>query len=1252
MKDVLIPASRNVLQLGPLKGNELANSPLYRNSFLNGATVYIDPRQSGVRADGVAWIGSPLLDAASYYAQVGVGVAELMTKGGTVTLGAQGFAGTGTAALAPDVTVGAGAAIDISGGWVRYQAGQVRTTQLVTSDGHIVDIAHADPNIAYAGLFTGYTLNHGRWGVTESWVSPLTGNGRYVAEYTEGRDAGALTVKASAIAFEGDLFADAFAGDRQRLGGSVGTAASKIFGDSRGLQASSGQRPAGGFLYIQALTETTGGADVVIVDGAADRPAAGLDTIVLSDGLLSDSGLGQVSVHTSGKVTIEQGADVELGPGGVFDVLAGRTLTVAGSITVPSGRISLETFDSRGLSDHTYGGSAFGDKAVADRLGDYDVVVTGSLSTRGLWVNDYGQFASGGDGGGYLDGGAISLYAAPNLAAAFDRDGQRLANSTYADPDDAAAPRSAQDISGSILVDAGARLDVSGGGRIRPDGSFDFSARGGDLALVSETTYFQLSTTTSGRTGGLSGLRVGGLLFTDSSGSETPYVSLNPDRINAHVSFDPGSILAHGFAGGGTFALTAPQVAFAAQAGGRATVLPLEFFADAGFGAYDITSYKTALLANQFANSLGGSNALLATQTLTVGAGQVLRLSQSLLPSLLDVKQADALHALGTGGDLYSVLTPAVPADAWDRRAVDLTLGGLLELHVAQGGRIEGEAGTHLTVAKLFNEGTIRLPGGKITQNEVLPLIYGADGLRHGVTDLAQAFSTDAAGRFTEDGPNRLGLRNEDGDLLTNAEVADSHALYLLGLLDEGEGVRLAAGSLTDLSGTVIVNPRAALNGIGLMIRDGRVIAGGTLEAVPSHVLAGLPFRANEDLLSELSLDDGQRYGLIRAAQRITLDKGSVLDLSGVADRLDLPTRLTGSLNGLGYAAAPVWSDGGTLSAPNGVLMAAGATVRAEGGAPLALGGKLEVSDLTLVQHDGKAAVVDTLSADQIEAAGFDTLRVFGSITGKGDVSLSLGRAFLLESKPFALDPRFDLADGSVRDGYLPTIRSLGGTLRVDAGYIRFGSGLFDTVSDPAAGVAGSGKVSFEAKAIDIVGALLIDRSVADARFEATGDLRLIGARPWQSLLPTTAALPTTLNGQVAANGNLTFAASRVYPTTGSAFQISSTAATGQITFARAGTSTGPVPLSAGASLVVQAATIVQGGALYAPLGTITLGGNEALTRQDSSTDPVRFFARPPRRLPCRPAVRHRSPPAANRSPTASRPTGPNGSSHRPAPIR
>ena len=94
-----------------------------------------------------------------------------MTTGGNVTLGTDSFTQGGNANLAGDVTVKAGAVIDLDGGWVTYQAGWVKTTELIDASGNIVNIGQANPDDTYIGIYNGFTSVQARWGVVgkELW---------------------------------------------------------------------------------------------------------------------------------------------------------------------------------------------------------------------------------------------------------------------------------------------------------------------------------------------------------------------------------------------------------------------------------------------------------------------------------------------------------------------------------------------------------------------------------------------------------------------------------------------------------------------------------------------------------------------------------------------------------------------------------------------------------------------------------------------------------------------------------------------------------------------------------------------------------------------------------------------------------------------------------------------------------------------------------------------------------------------------
>src|SRR5262249_53568435 len=153
--------------------------------------------------------------------------------------------------------------------------------------------------------------------------------------------------------------------------------------------------------------------------------------------------------------------------------------------------------------------------------------------------------------------------------------------------------------------------------------------------------------------------RVNGIL----DGGGNGVLPLNPGAINSHVTIADGSILAAGFAGGGTFTLETPEFQFGDDKTAVGTELPLDFFSQTGFANYNIVSYKTDLIPNEFDNGYGGYNAVLATQILNIGDGQVLDLTQSYFSTILNSAQIQSLHNLQSGGDLYSVLTPSVPVD-------------------------------------------------------------------------------------------------------------------------------------------------------------------------------------------------------------------------------------------------------------------------------------------------------------------------------------------------------------------------------------------------------------------------------------------------------------------------------------------------------------------------------------------------------------------------------------------------------------
>jgi hypothetical protein len=412
-----------------------------------------------------------------------------------------------------------------------------------------------------------------------------------------------------------------------------------------------------------------------------------------------------------------------------------------------------------------------------------------------------------------------------------------------------------------------------------------------------------------------------------------------------------------------------------------------------------------------------------------------------------------------------------------------------------------------------------------------------------------------------------------------------------LGDLNAGEGIRLAAGSVTDFSGEAIVNPRAVAQG-GVpqaAFVQGSVIAGGSILSTDVFGAGGALFHSapGASVYGQYSLSGAGVADVVNA------EPGSLINLAGAAATFDEPSAPTGGLGSPTYAPTQVWSNGGALTLNQGGDIT-GATIQAQGGAPLALGGTLSILNPVLYQSSPGGGVLDAVSADQVTQAGFASFIAQGSLTSVGDVTLVLPRSVFVTS-PTVFAPVATAQ--AAADAYSPVLGS-GGALEIDAPYIGLAGG-FQSVSSPAYGALGDNSIALKAGAIDITGAVVFDQSVASATLSATGDVRLIGVAP--SPIGVVGPLPATLVGQLAANGDVTIDAAQVYPTTGTTFTVTSTGAAspaasngGKIEFDAARASPPPTPYSGGGSLSVQAANIDQNGVVRAPLGALTLGSDAA----------------------------------------------------------
>ncbi len=569
LANVTLPMSALLVTIPRIGLNELADSPLLRNSPLFAAkNVVIDSTQSGTRPDGVEWVGSPVLNAAGYVANMPRTVDQLMINAGSVTFKASAIVRTG-------------AQLRLEGGFINYLPGVIDAPRLQGADGLLYDIASADPNVAYVGFAGTYTRDHARWGVTEDFTtSPLMANvGRFDPGFIKGGDAGTLSFQPSAkedIVIDGDLSAHAYAGREQVRTGALPLAGtlSILAVDPTIGSPSDFLKPADAINYVIQRDARPIESYVPDFDedtklpSRGDRPGDPSDPLwwrPLSTAMIENGGFRRLRLSTNGTVLLSDDADLQLPDGGEVDITAGA-VDVQGTITTHGGTINLISVPT--------GANAPSQNYVQAVL---HVGPQGVLDTSGRWINDSGRAADALQGDAWIDGGSVSL-------------------STWQGVDSLKGT----DDTANIVLDAGSIIDVSGGGYVSPQGVLAMNGalprgRGGDVTLQTHVE--------SG-------------LF-----SYFGYASPNDLRGGA-IQLD-GTLIGEGFSGGGALTLHAPAI----QIGG--TPAPLDdasmLYLDTGlFRSLGFSRY--ALIADTDASVAAGASVIVDPRTMVADQQALLTL--------------------------------------------------------------------------------------------------------------------------------------------------------------------------------------------------------------------------------------------------------------------------------------------------------------------------------------------------------------------------------------------------------------------------------------------------------------------------------------------------------------------------------------------------------------------------------------------------------------------------------------------------
>lgn len=472
--DIDVPVGRNILAV-QLRGAELADSPLQRNSLMRGMELNIDLRQTGTY-NGQSWVGTPLGNAAGFVNLIQRGVGELTSAGGSVSLRA-----------GESVVLQQGSTVDVSGGWINFQGGMVETTRVLLGS-QLVDISQATPDQIYSGVYTGTsTFTSAKYGITETFNHPLMLNGaHYEQSYIEGKNGGSVQITAASMALDGNLRGTTIKGPRQLRTASTTSAPPKAsslnltfesqqFNTLKDeFQAYSPTPPKVVFRnspHSVSIPEFSMNAEGETPALSAER----LATVFLSPKLLTESGFGVLNIRNpDGDFEVPAGVTLETEPGGSIS-MAGANIEVAGMVNAPGGELNFTTYNispiiATQLNVQTGANGAKVPAPNADR-GQFVLRAGATLTTAGLQVDDRPSSSTAFTMPFALNGGKIAI------------------NTFSADLN----PGSLIDVSGGAAVSARGRTTYGSAGAISiltgQDGNLE-AVIGGELLLGSTLRGF------------------------------------------------------------------------------------------------------------------------------------------------------------------------------------------------------------------------------------------------------------------------------------------------------------------------------------------------------------------------------------------------------------------------------------------------------------------------------------------------------------------------------------------------------------------------------------------------------------------------------------------------------------------------------------------------------------------------------------------------------------------------------------------
>lgn len=1193
-----------------VQGNELRDSPLNRDAEnLRNNDVWLDirdlvlvPAGTGGYASDRWYTKGGLLEVGGYLGNIPHKIGEWASVGGTITLAAN------------EVVADKGARFDISGGSLDYQGGYIRSTRVLGADGKLYDLASAPAWMKFVGYGNKFTKAHDRWGAqyTEIYSTPLFSardGARWQDGYTVGRDAGRLILSAPTVLFEAAIDAGVIDGAHQTDKRPSGITDGYKLGQTTVAQA--------GNVLVQTWLNT--GTTILTKPVAADvavstaKPAAGATGLWFDAAALNAAGLGGIWIAAKGAISLD--APLALADGGNL-ALFGGTVAVNGNITARGGSIALGQTQDPGLVQNTSTTMAKG--------------VT--LDTRGLWTNALLDPGASLSRLALIDGGSVTLRSSGDVSlgqgslidasagGALLPDGKftggnggdisLIASYTFSGPDGSSSnPSNHGNLTlGGTLASygfgKGGKLTLETGGSVTVGGKGIVQ---GDTLVSGVAAPYELELTSG---------------FTVSSGTALPLpITLTVTKLFSGETTPPGAYV-QSPAVIGSAGWTLPSGISAYGAGyqtfyGSGANIPAGTVLAVVYGGMP-AGYR--IPDNSFdANGLG-----ISPTPVTYAPGSKM--------------SSDVTYSAGTviprgtvlAGDaaVKPVMSTSIDPSLFQSGFSAYAVNGHSGLTLADGATITARMPVLQLDGRAFQTAS-DVPITSVTSLWTPPL-YQEDPISGVLTQRAGASVLLASGVGAVDG----GKSAHQGVLTVGKGASIS--------VDPGQSIRLASsgqvtvdGKITASGGRIdIVNTLSGINvdpgNLSVWIGDDAVLdvaahayvatdaRGRTYGIVPDGGTINLG--SSGGLLTSLD-DDGKLFhpGIEDSTHAyIVVRPGARLDASGTAGTLDIL-----DVDGTARNAA-IASNGGTIALRSysgihaeGTMMARAGGAGASGGsltvnleaptvsnanglpapAALTVGRVLRVGqDMTSVlsrdllpgQSDANLVLGQgSIAANQIGGGGFDTVSLLGrtAMLFDGDVTLKVGRSLSLTSGLYA-----NLSDGIV---------SLSAPYVRFAGQDQFISGSSFKLADVLPDYGDRGTLTVSAGLVDVAGSSFAQ--FAETSLVSSGDLRFVTGGG--GMMPS-----------LYAAHDLTLSGARIYP----ASSVTATIQAGYrlAQFNSNGGSSSPniilgdnaailsitrpdsgvivtTPYSAFGALNLVASSIRQGGALFAPFGSITLTASD-----------------------------------------------------------